>query len=664
MRSVGDRPVTVAEGVPSSREGAETALSARDDRHTGDERSVRPILARLRAGTFGAGTNLRGVLAGASWTYLLPSLEIGRVVVMGLPGPASMRTLARLARSVELRVGTRREAVRAAALIERGTWSHVSVVVAAEPPAGPGARRRSTRDGDASGAALAGSGARIPIDLAVVPKRDRGMGLSDALAMIGQDLAPTGRAFVELEDPAAARSPVLEEVIAAAGLRIELRLAAFPSTGEIVAAVPDGHPAIERDLLRRGLIGARGRGQQRRGLGQILGRLAEATSTLRSAVVTIGPVRRRTSGRGVLLLAPAGDESATGMNRLPAYLRTLGRDAGLALDGDRWAVVSQGEYNSQKPVLLIYPPADDRPEAVIKMTRDPVFDARLVVERDALLGLEALRWRTADLPRVLFHGRHAGLGFLAETALRGRPFNQIARPGQPDPAFDASLEFLIELARSTSRPARGADHAAALGPLVHRFLELWPLKADATARLRHDLDVIGAQPALETVFLHGDAGTWNLLVDDAGRIGVLDWEAAEGQGPPMWDVARFVHSYALLDRGLGRLGGASFRARRHLIDGSSLTPAIAAAVERYRAALGLPVELVPPLLRMAWVGRAIKEASRLPVADLERVHHARLVRLTLERPARVAWRAISAEVVPDPGDRRYPGPTDGAPKRS
>ena len=57
-------------------------------------------LGHTRATTFAAGTNLKKDGAGAAWTFLLPSLELGLALSVGTPSAASLRTLSRLADEV------------------------------------------------------------------------------------------------------------------------------------------------------------------------------------------------------------------------------------------------------------------------------------------------------------------------------------------------------------------------------------------------------------------------------------------------------------------------------------------------------------------------------------------------------------------------------------
>ncbi|MEL7672674.1 MAG: hypothetical protein AAGU78_02945, partial [Chloroflexota bacterium] len=56
------------------------------------------MLERTLKTQFVPGTNLRGDVAGANWTYVLPSLELEHIVCIGAPPSATLAALARLGR--------------------------------------------------------------------------------------------------------------------------------------------------------------------------------------------------------------------------------------------------------------------------------------------------------------------------------------------------------------------------------------------------------------------------------------------------------------------------------------------------------------------------------------------------------------------------------------
>ncbi len=187
------------------------------------------ILPGLRATTFQPGSNLRGEVAGAAWTFLLPSLELGRVVVFGKPGAASLRTLAGLASDVVC-ITTR----TGAAAVERQAaaqgWRHVRAV--------------------AGGISSVG-GERAP-DVVVVAGRQPPEELGRLLSAVASAASPRTRVYVEATR---ATLDATLRSLAAIGLAPERTLRLRPMTGEIRSAVPLETAELAADLGRRGLDG-------------------------------------------------------------------------------------------------------------------------------------------------------------------------------------------------------------------------------------------------------------------------------------------------------------------------------------------------------------------------------------------------------------------------
>src|SRR5215510_9626965 len=61
------------------------------------------MLDTTLATEFISGTNVRGEVAGANWTFLLPRLELGQVICFGAPQAATLLTLSRWADQVMIR---------------------------------------------------------------------------------------------------------------------------------------------------------------------------------------------------------------------------------------------------------------------------------------------------------------------------------------------------------------------------------------------------------------------------------------------------------------------------------------------------------------------------------------------------------------------------------
>jgi hypothetical protein len=64
---------------------------------------------------------------------------------------------------------------------------------------------------------------------------------------------------------------------------------------------------------------------------------------------------------------------------------------------------------------------------------------------------------------------------------------------------------------------------------------------------------------------------------------------------------------------------------------SALAPLLIDSVARYCERTGLSREMIEPLFYTCWLHRALKEATRLPLARLEGGHYVNLLRLCIER---------------------------------
>ena len=318
---------------------------------------------------------------------------------------------------------------------------------------------------------------------------------------------------------------------------------------------------------------------------------------------------------------------------VPAYIAAAAAAAGRDLDGWGWAVAARGDYDSQKVLVLLRPGREGAPTGVVKVTRSAAHASRLENEHRALVRLESLPVAAGRVPRPWFAGRHAGRFLLGESLLDGVPFASRATWREDCPHLDDALGWLTAYGATTRHEVPAAAVAEALLTLVDRYSDIYRPSDEEIGTLRRGFERLGALgSSLPVVNQHGDPGTWNLLVDPAGRTMFLDWEAAETDGLPLWDLLYLFRSYAVaVSRRAGvrdRLDGAA----RHMLDGSPLADRLVQAVHEYRIAVGLPFEAIEPLLYGCWVHRAIKESTRLQAGRVQDGQFVRLIRLMLERP--------------------------------
>jgi hypothetical protein len=299
----------------------------------------------------------------------------------------------------------------------------------------------------------------------------------------------------------------------------------------------------------------------------------------------------------------------------------------------RWAIAARGDYDSQKVLVLLAPPAGAAPTGLAKVTRAAAHTARLGNEASALAALGDLPIAEGRVPRRWFWGEHAGRGVLGASIVEGPGFSARAAFTPDDPWLRDATRWLTDLAVATVRPVPAEEVATALRVLLARYVRIYGAtdqeadQLESRIRTLHRID----RP-IPSVLQHGDPGIWNLVAQPDGRTGFLDWEAAELAGLPLFDLFYFVRSYAIAS---SRRSGTRDRleaASRHLLDGSPLAERLVETVDDYRRRIDLPVAAIEPLLYGCWIHRSLKEATRLTPEGLPGGQFVRLIRRMLERP--------------------------------
>jgi len=580
------------------------------------------VLDYTLATEFVPGANVRGEVTGANWTFLLPGLDLASVVCWGEPPDAARRALDRLA-------------------------ERVTVLDPATVPPWPCA------DSSVDLVYLAhGSG----LD------RLRDAGFRRELARV---LTPRGRVYVEQRGRRARARAAPDGTLGA-----PLRLWLTPLTGEMHTAVPVEDERTRRYFLRRGLAspsvtvhtfkgaaravrarlrgrtstprpsaapapapgGDGERGSAAKGLLRAAGRFALGAITRAEGLLHAQSGRM---GRYGLLIARADIATDPGP---PAYLRELAAPAGLDLSGDRWGLWAGGQYSSRKVLFFLFEGDQAAPRVLVKLVRAAQFNARLENEAQALRRLEALGVENEDglAPRALFAGRCHDLALVGETVIAGAPFEQTARYTPDCPYARAAVGWLTTLGEISARGQRVSpqEPARATADLLDRFRSIYHLSEAEDAFLAAQVAALGRTPGdFPAVFQHGDPGTWNMLVTPEGRIGVLDWESAEPQGMPLWDLLHFWRAYvALASRAAGEhdpLRGYG----RHFLAESPLSPVIVESVRRYVERVGLAPQAVEPLYYTCWLHRALKQATTLPPSKLAEGYYFRLLRQSIAQRA-------------------------------
>lgn len=229
----------------------------------------------------------------------------------------------------------------------------------------------------------------------------------------------------------------------------------------------------------------------------------------------------------------------------------------LGVAGTRVAVLATSRDVNAKVTLMVVPPGQDRPRAVVKVATTATAARAVLAEAAALQAVHATGWPIVSrtVPRLLGRYDAGGLPAVVSTAMPGAPlrtayhqWRHTRRRSAVRQDFVLAGEWLADLQRQS---AGERVDARLLADALLGLEQRWPGDARVT-QLRERLDdcartLSGIGVAATAV--HGDYWHGNLLTGRGGISAVVDWEGGSVAGEPLRDIARFPLSYArYLDR--------------------------------------------------------------------------------------------------------------------
>ena len=558
------------------------------------------MLDTTLATTFVPGTNVKGDVTGANWSYGLPRLALEQTLCLGAPLPTTLITLSRLSEAMVVICANPRQMRKLHTASQRAGLTNVHLLTA---------DRHGT---------LPVTGESVDLVLIADQSGVRRLRHDRALlAQIQRRLKPEGLIYFEFGGPFDGLRDGMALNGLADGLPAPQLFWLTPGSGEMQTAVPLDDAETIRFFRRHSLYSPSIR---LRGLGRV-GRFL-------SRHPVVGQLTRR---YGVL----AGDAAARPAGAPPQYLRTIAQAAGVDISTHRWGLAAHGIFASRKVLVYLFPRTSASPEYVVKMTRDPANNYRLENARRALLLLHEKGIGDREtLPQAAFFGLHGGLAILGEKVIAGVPFRQQTTAAADCPYARNAIDWLVELGAATANSSAVAPHLVAKGleALFQRFTQIYRLAPAHRDFLVGQLATIArSDAAFPLVFQHGDPGTWNVLVTPSGRAAFLDWEAAEPEGMPLWDLFYFIRSHGVW---VSRTSGERDSLRgfsQHFLARSALSPILIEVTQRYCDQTGLSRDLVEPLFYTCWMHRALKEATRLTSSRLERGPYVSLLRLCIDQ---------------------------------
>jgi hypothetical protein len=362
------------------------------------------------------------------------------------------------------------------------------------------------------------------------------------------------------------------------------------------------------------------------------GTLHPAGSVPGALAAAVGQRLGRGRGAGLAAVAPVFSMTASAGADVPGAVAALQLPAVPAdwrAPGTHVAMLTSGQDDGSRVVLLPFPPHASEPAGVIKLSRTERFNAHTEREQTTLATIRSLL--DAELRVTIPQPRGAtrlgrSLVALESYAPGASMVRSVGRRGEPP---ERSIEELRAAADWLARfhlQSAGDDPAwtpVAAEQAIGR-LEAFRTRFAASTQEHRMLDraaevaraLVGAR--LPTVLVHNDYGPWNIHRADE-RITVIDWElgpdATARRGPALVDLIYFATEWHLRAR---RLRGR--RAELHGFRALFLEPTRGAALaarrefEEYSRRVGVDPRFFPLLVVITWVERALDRADRQATA--------------------------------------------------
>jgi aminoglycoside phosphotransferase (APT) family kinase protein len=285
-------------------------------------------------------------------------------------------------------------------------------------------------------------------------------------------------------------------------------------------------------------------------------------------------------------------------NRIRLKLAEYGVDGPLAC-----VVITPRFRASSHVIFLVSAGERAEPMVVAKVPRLAQATTSIELEVKNLRAVQGLRAEGfASVPRVIAFEHYCGYPILVETALVGRPLDPAAVRRDLHGCCQKVTTWLSDLQPATvADPKQATDWFDRLveAPLRY-FAERFPASSEETELLDQTRTLV--EPlrslALPSVFEHGDLSHPNLILLKDGQLGVLDWELADPQGLPAYDLFFFLTyaAFALTD---ARSSGAHLPAFQTAFWGKQ--PWAAQYITAYAQRLQLPATALKPLFVFSWL---------------------------------------------------------------
>jgi hypothetical protein len=201
-----------------------------------------------------------------------------------------------------------------------------------------------------------------------------------------------------------------------------------------------------------------------------------------------------------------------------------------------------------EPEILFLGRRGEAASAVIRIARTKHGRSGLARELDALeslhIALAGIPAHGGLIPTILGHGDLDGAAWLAERAVRGRSGRKpLGNPAQRRLVLEATAAAIDQIHKATAR-ARVVGDPEIRHWVGDRVGIIEDIDSSGSPRVSgiDSLATIASSVARElqgrsvtTSWIHGDLWPANVLIDERGGIGIIDWDSAEPDELPLQD---------------------------------------------------------------------------------------------------------------------------------
>ena len=562
------------------------------------------------------GTNLSGNLACADWRYLLPSLELDKILCIGAPTARVLGVLSTVGKTIHIAAKEENRLKTIKHECEERGLKNIQI----HP-----VKTYSDLPFSANS-----------IDLLFLTKKSNNevyLSEKEILKELKKLLKAKGVIYFEtssLKARSSAQSSI--KALARDGISVKGSYWLTPFTGHLRTAVPAGNKTISAYFFKNVMFG---QSFKKRTLSRVGGMLSK-TGLISPVVPRHAVMLHKTNGNGT-----ASDNQFVDV---PEYISKMAEKAGLDLSKYTFGLNARGKYNANKVIFFLFGKKSRQIEIVLKVTRAPEFNYRLENEFHVLSKLSEGGFVGKETyPGPLFFDYHNKLAVLAIEAVHGNPFRTRTQATANCPVAHSAIQWLLKLGKTSANPdaVTPKDVAKALKQLFETFTDIYKSPKEEVEFLRRQIDTIGnSKIAFPAVFQHGDPGTWNMMVDKGDNIIVIDWEAGEPQGMPLWDIFYFFRTYASW---VARQQGSRDALKNfstHFLGKTDINELIGNTISTYCENTGLARELIKPLFFTCWMHRSLKEACRLTESELKNGHFVNVLRLCMREQNSEALKSL------------------------